>query len=443
MSKKLFILSGTLVLALAVLLAGMQVFSKRESNPFSPPAMKPLPARATAADRQIQIAEARIKSLPTSPDGYNLLAAAYMQKARETGDFGFNDRAETTLNRSLEIAPDDSSALILRSSLLLTYHRFQEALTAANRGQVAGRESADLYGVMTDALVELGDYPAAVEAAQKMMDLRPDSAAYSRASYLRALHGDGEGAIEAMVVAVKAANPRNPENAGWYRVHLGLNLMNEGKRAEGEREFDTALEMFPNYHLALAAKARARVADDDFEAAIHFYRQAQERVPLPEVVIALGDLYAKLGRANEAKQQYELVDFIEGQAARNTTYSRQLALFWADHNMKLNEALEIMRRERAARADIYTSDALAWCLFKKGQLAEAKEAIEQAMRLGTRDARIFYHAGMIYDGLNDSQRAVKYLKLALDADFSFDVLHADAARRKLGELTKKGKQERS
>ena len=442
MSKKLFMLFAALVLAVVALLAGMQVFLKRESNSVSTSAMQPLPARATAADRQIQAAEARIKSLPTSPDGYNLLAAAYMQKARETGDFGFNDRAETTLNRSLEIAPDDSSALILRSSLLLTYHRFREALNEANRGQVPGRESPDLYGVITDALVELGDYPAAVEAAQKMMDLRPDSAAYSRASYLRALHGDVEGAIEAMVVAVTAANSGNSENAAWYRVHLGLNLMNAGKLAEGEREFDTALEMFPNYHLALAAKARARVADDDFDTAIHFYLQAQERVPLPEVVIALGDLYSKLGRVNEAKKQYELVVFIERQAAGNTTYSRQLALFWADHDMKLDEALEIMRRERAARADIYTSDALAWCLFKKGQLAEAKEAIEQAMRLGTRDARIFYHAGIIYDGLNDSQRAVKYLKLALDADFSFDVLKADAAKRKLSELTRKGKQER-
>ena len=437
MSKKLFVLSAALVLAVMVSLAGMQVFSKRESNSSSTSAMQPLPDASSATDRQIQTAEARIKSRPTSPDGYNLLAAAYMQKARETGDFGFNSRAETTIRRSLEIAPDDSSALILHSSLLLTYHRFGEALREAKRAQVPGRESADLYGVMTDALVELGDYPGAVEAAQKMMDLRPDAVAYSRVSYLRALHGDGKGAIEAMMVAVKAANPRNPENGGWYRVHLGLNLMNAGKRAEGEREFDTALEMFPNYYLALAAKARARVAADDFETAIHFYRQAQERIPLPEVVIALGDLYSKLGRTNEARQQYELVDFIERQASSNT-YSRQLALFWADHDMKLNEALEIMRRERAARADIYTSDALAWCLFKTGQLAEAKEAIEQAMRLGTRDARILYHAGMIYDGLNDRQRAVKYFKLALDADFSFDVLQADVARRKLSQLTNKG-----
>ncbi len=438
MSKKFFVLSAALVLATVISVVGIRAFSTRKSNSVSTPTMQPMNAWATGADRQIQLAEARIKSLPASPHGYTMLADAYMQKARETGDFGFNARAETTLNRSLEIDPDDRSALILRATLLLTYHRFRDALEAAKRAQVPGHESADLYGVMTDSLVELGDYPAAIEAAQKMMDLRPDSAAYARASYLRALHGDLEGAIEAMVVAVKAANPRNPENAGWYRVHLGLNLMNAGKRAEGEREFDLALEAFPDYHLALAAKARARVTAGDFDGAIQFYRRAQARVPLPEVVIPLGDLYSKLGRANEAKHQYELVEFIERQGASNATYSRQLALFWADRDMRLDQALEIMRHERAARSDIYTSDALAWCLFKKGNLAEAKESIEQAMRLGTRDARILYHAGMIYDALDDRQRAVKYLKLALAADFSFDVLQADAAKRRLNELTKKG-----
>ena len=438
MSKKIFVLSVALVLATVLSVAGIRALSNHKSNSVSTPTMESLNARVTAADRQIQMAESRIKNFPTSPHGYNLLAGAYMQKARETGDFGFNARAEMILNRSLEIAPDDSSALILRATLLLNYHRFREALEEAKRAQVPGRESPDLYGVMTDALVELGEYPAAVEAAQKMMNLRPDSGSYSRASYLRALHGDLEGAIEAMSVAVKAANPGNPENAGWYRVHLGFNLMNSGKRAEGERQFDIALETFPNYHLALAAKARARVAAGDFDGAIQFYLRAQARVPLPEVVIPLGDLYSKLGRVDEAKQQYELVDFIERHVARDATYSRQLALFWADHDMKLDEALEIMRQERAARSDIYTSDALAWCLFKKGKLAEAKDSIEQAMRLGTRDARILYHAGMIYDALNDHQRAVKYLKLALDADFSFDVLHADAAKRKLNELTKEG-----
>jgi len=434
MRSKLFLTIAAVTLAVLSTFAGIQALSHRKGHPDSALAAQPLPARASQADRQIQLAEARIKQLPSLAEGYNLLAAAYMQKAREAGDFGFNARAETALDRSLELSPDDRLTLTMHATLLLTYHRFRQALEEAKRMQASGPESAELYGVMTDALVELGDYEEAIKSAQKMMNLRPDAAAYSRAAYLRALHGDLAGAIEAMRVAVKAANPANPENASWYRVHLGVELMSAGQRIEAEREFDIALKILPGYHLALAAKGRARTGAGDLEAAVEFYRQAQQRVPLPDYAIALGDLYNRLGRTNDAQRQYDLVEFIERTSAAGATYSRQLALFWADHDTKLDEALQIMIQERDVRKDIYTFDALAWCLYKKGQFAEARESIEQAKRLGTRDARLFYHAGMIYDALGDRGRATKFLKLALDTDPSFDILHADVARQRIAQL---------
>ena len=434
--------SKLLLITAVVMVAGLAPFAairalRGPTENLRSEVSAPLPdARVAQSDRQIQLAQTRIKRLPSQADGYNLLAAAYMQKARETGDFGFNARAESALNKSLELAPEDRSTLTMRATLLLTYHRFREAFTEAQRIQASGSEIPELYGVMTDALVELGDYPQAVNMAQQMMNLRPDAASYSRVSYLRALHGDLEGAIEAMRVAVKATNPNNPENAGWYRVNLGIELLNAGRREEAEREFDVALKMFPGYHLALAAKGRARIAAGDFEGGIDFYRQAQDRVPLPEYAIALTDLYTKLERKDEAKRQQELVEFIERDSVDNAAlYSRQLALFWADHDTKLDEALEIMKREHAMRADVFTDDVLAWCLFKKGQLSEAKEAIEQAQRLGTRDARIFYHAGTIYDALGDHRRAANQLQLALATDRSFNVLQAEAAQRRLSELT--------
>lgn len=441
MRSKLFIRTAVVILAAFATVAGVRLLSHRKSNAESVLITQPLDTHASQSDRQIQIAEGRIKQLPGAADGYNLLAAAYMQKARETGDFGFNARAESALNQSLELAPDDREARTMHASLMLTYHRFGEALEEARRIQSTGPESAQLYGVMTDALVELGDYPDAVKVAQQMINLRPDAAAYSRVSYLRALHGDLDGAIEAMRIAVKAASATNPENAGWYRVHLGVELMNAGKRDEAEREFDIALNIFPGYHLALAAKGRARTEAGDFGHAVDFYRQAQERVPLPEYAIALGDIYTKLGRTGEARQQYDLVEFIERTMPGSATlYSRQLALFWADHDMKLDDALEIVQRERQTREDVYTYDALAWCLYKKGRFGEARAAIDQARRLGTRDARIFYHSGMIYDALGDRPQASKYLKLAIKTDSAFDVLQAEIARQKLGEL---GKQEQS
>lgn len=444
--KRLGFSLGVLGVALA-LIFGIRTIAARRSpaaavaatassaaSQFAEPPAIVLSADSTIADRQLATAQARIKKSPAEPLGYCQLADGYMQKARETGDFGFNAKAEAAVDRALELTPGDYLATKMRAKLLLTYHRFGEALEAARRAQPLMPKDHDIYGVMTDALVELGDYPAAVQAAQAMMDLRPDTASYARVSYLRSLHGDARGAIEAMRVAVQAADPQNAESVAWCRVHLGHELLNVGDAAAAEREFDQALHAFPNYHLALAAKGKARAAAGDETGAIEFYKKAVGRVPLPEYAVALGDLYAARGRAREADEQYALVEFVERDAALGATYSRQLAVFWADHERQLDEALAIAERERAARKDIYTCDALAWCLFKKGRYKEARQAMNEALRLGTRDPLLFYHAGMIAEANGERAAATEHLRQALSVNPTLGVRQSAEARRALGQF---------
>ena len=178
----------------------------------------------------------------------------------------------------------------------------------------------------------------------------------------------------------------------------------------------------------------ARVATGELEEASKLFERAQYRLPLPDTAAALGDLYQKLGRADAAKRQHELVEFIDQNSAASGTYSRQLAMFWADHDEKLDQALAIAQKERSTRQDIYTCDALAWILYKNDRLEEAKKSIAEALRLGTRDARLYYHAGMIYNELGDRQSAVRYLTLALQTNPTFDVLQAELAKKSLGAL---------
>src|SRR5437773_6940870 len=140
MRAKLLLTFAAAILTLLATFAGIQALSHRKGTSDSALAAPPLPARATQADRQIQIAEARIKQLPSLAEGYNLLAAAYMQKARETGDFGFNARAEAALDHSLELSPDDRLTLTMHATLLLTYHRFRQALQEAKRMQARSEE---------------------------------------------------------------------------------------------------------------------------------------------------------------------------------------------------------------------------------------------------------------------------------------------------------------
>ncbi len=434
MRKQFFLIAipGTIIgIILAVI---VMTISSAKSSPEAE-LLKPVKSnQATASDKYINQAQQSIKNAPKDSKGYNLLASAFMQKARETGDFSFNARAEEAVQHSFRVDPDNYEGLKLHSAVLLNYHRFPEALKVAQTAQAKNPQDHEIYGALVDAYVELGNYEKAVESAQKMVDLRPDTSSYSRVSYLRSLHGDTQGAADMMKMAVDSASPQNPESIAWSRVHLGDELTNLGKLKEAEREYDHALHSFPNYHLALAAKAKARYADGDTDNAVKYYKSAIERVPLPNYIAALGDIYAKLGQKDEAQKQYEQVEFIEKNGASSGTYSRELALFWADHDINLDKALEAAKKERETRKDIYSYDVLAWVLYKKGNYAEAQKAMDEALRLKTKDPRLLYHAGMISLANDDKEKGETYLKESLEINPFFDVLQAEVAKEKLKEL---------
>lgn len=248
------------------------------------------------------------------------------------------------------------------------------------------------WGQITDALVELGDYPGAVKAAQKMVDLRPDSSSYARVSYLRSLHGDTRGAIEAMVAAAKAANPNDPESVAWCHAQIGNELMDAGKLQEAEREFDEALRIFPNHNLALQSKARARVAANDLQAAIAIYELESGSADAAQ---ALGDLFTRLGKTYAAKVAYAKFETLERENAALERSSRHLVNFWLDHDQNLVESLRLASTEYESRKDIFTCDALAWAFYKNGRVAEAKSLIKEALRTGSKDQRINDHAEII------------------------------------------------
>ena len=381
---------------------------------------------------QVKAAQEMIAKTPDAPLGYTLLALSYIKLARESGDFSLNSKAETAVNRALELEPENEIGKKIHTSLLLTFHRFPEALEAAVKLQQQYPQDSFVYGMLTDANVELGNYDEAVNSAQQMVDLKPNMESYARVSHVRSLFGDTKGAIEAMGMAAKTADPEDKEARAWCRVFLGNEYFKAGQYADAETAYDLALRIFPEYHLALAGKGQARMAAGDYENAVKFLTQAQERVPLTQTDILLGDIYTKIGKSEEAKKQYDLAEFIE-QKLGNID-QRALALMWADQNRQLDEALQIAAAEHEKRKDIFTADIYAWCLYKKGMFQEAKNIIQEALRLKTKDARIFYHAGMIEKGLGNNKAAADFLRKALETNPSFDILQAENAKTALREL---------
>jgi tetratricopeptide (TPR) repeat protein len=386
-------------------------------------------------DQQIRFYQDRLADNSRDALSWDMLAIGYMRKLRESGDPGYALRAEESLRRALAADPRDGQASGLLAWVALVKHEFAGAATQA---EALIRESPSddmLYGILGDADVELGRYGEARQVLQRMMDLKPGPAAYTRAAYLRQLHGDILGAIHLMQFAVEAASPRDRENLAWTRVQLGNLYFGRGDLAGAETQYAAALRVYPGYLYALAGLGGVRGAQGRFDDAIPLYEQSLAVIPLPVVAEALGDLYVRLGRREEAERQFSLVEYIGRLTQLNrAVYNRDLAYFYADHRRHLDQAVALAEREATQRHDVYTDDTLAWADFQVGRYAEADRLMARALSLGTRDALLLYHAGMIARGLGDHPRAARYLAQALRTNPYFHTLHAGEARRVLHDL---------
>jgi tetratricopeptide (TPR) repeat protein len=391
----------------------------------------------TPADARVRASQLLLRRNPIDARGFHRLGDAYIQKARETGDAKYFALAEEALRKSLAIAPGSSGALRHLAYVLYSRHAFAEAAAEATKAIALDPSDSHALGVLGDAQLELGHYAEAEATYQRMATLDEDLYALSRRSGLRSLRGDVEGAVADLERAITdgRAAGRPGESIAWAEWQLATEHWNVGRLEAAEAGYQAALATYPRYHRALAGLGHVRLAQGRFTEAVALYREAIGVIPQPDYVAALGDALTKMGRAEEARRQYELVEYIGRLSELNQVlYNRELAAFYLDHDTKLDLALALARRELDVRRDIYAQDLLAWALYKNGQPEAARVAMTEALRLGTRDARLFYHAGMIERALGDVGAATRYLRRALETNPHFHPLHADEARRVLGAI---------
>lgn len=363
-----------------------------------------------------------------------LLAAAELQLARETANPAHYARAEDAFHRALEIDPGNLEALIGTGTLALARHDFATALTIGERG-LAGHPSVPrLYGLVGDAQIELGRYEEALITIQRMVDLRPDLASFSRVSYLRELHGDLPGAIAAMELAVEAGGP-TAENTEYVRVQLGHLYFAIGDLATAEATFQASLDRLPGYVHATAGLARVRAAQGELAEAIALYRSASDQTPLPEFVVALGEAYQANGQMAEARDQYELVEAIHAlQEANGIDTDVELAAYFAAHGDP-QRAVALARQAYGRAPSIRAADTLAWALHAAGATDEAARLADEALSLGTTDSRILFHAGVIAAAAGQPEVAIERLGRAMALNPRFSPLDAPAAADALAQLT--------
>jgi VCBS repeat-containing protein len=238
--------------------------------------------------------------------------------------------------------------------------------------------------------------------------------------------------------AVDAGIP-NAENTAWTRTQLGNLYFNMGDLENAETEYLRTLRDWPDYVYATAGLARVRAAQRELNQAIELLTEATNRMPLPDFVILLGDLYQANGQPDMARRQYELVATIETlYRANGVDLDLEIALYNADHERDLDATVDLARQAYTSRPSIHAADVLAWTLYKTGDYKQAKIYSEQSLQLGTQDALKFFHAGMIAYQLEDYAQAHQYLEQALALNPHFSIQYANQAQQTLSALEVQG-----
>lgn len=343
----------------------------------------------------------KMKKNPADHKSSIYLALLYMQEARITGEHPYYyPAALEILDYVIEQKPEKKQmhfqALVSKASVYLSQHEFEKAMEVSKEALKLEDYDAQVYGALCDANVELGNYAEAVKMADKMVSIRPDLRSYSRVSYLRELHGDYKGAIEAMKLAVSAGLPGD-EATAWARITLGDLYRNYGDAENATIQYKKALAERPNYAFATAGLAKIEVAKGNYAEAKKLLNEATEVMPEFSFFQSLAEVNQKEGNMAEVnKLNSELVTMLQEDEESGHNMDLELADIYLTLGNNPDKALEYAERAYKKRPNnITVNQSMAKIYYKQGNYEAAAKHIDKALQTNFKDPELLCLAGLV------------------------------------------------
>ena len=368
------------------------------------------------------------------------LSAEYLQRFRERGDVGDVLRALHDAWLSLRAEPrGNAAAEVDLASALLTLHRFRDALAVTRH--VESYEPGDPSMKVREASLdlELGRYDRAVRIIaalphQSGAEAIPAETLRARYDELSGKLGEARERFARVTALADSSYDEPAQSRAWFLFRSGELAFEAGDNDGALADERRALERFPDYSEANRVLARVDCALHRWQDCLDAARASAAVIPYPEVLGYEVDAQRALGDAAGAAQTDDLIRTVERIGNTQRISDRLLAIYYDEHHERLADAYAIAHRELAARDDVLTDDTLAWAAACDGRWSEARTRTNMALRLGTQNSLLLYHAGVIALHFGDRAAAKRRLTAALALNPSFHPFYADDARAKLATL---------
>jgi tetratricopeptide (TPR) repeat protein len=381
--------------------------------------------------------KALLKKDPNNAEAYLALAELFINEARITGEHPYYYPAALKM---IEMIPNLAGrsndirfqAAYFKASVQLSQHEFQKALTTGQEGLQLFPKNAGIHGVLIDANVELGNYEEAVRLSDAMVGIRPDLRSYSRISYLREIHGDPDGAIEAMNLAVDAAMP-GYEQSAWCRLTLAKLYENYGKLDEAKMHYTMILEERPEYPFAYSGLASIAMKQGNKEEAEKLVDKAIDLIPEVSFYEQKAELMRETGREDVANQlSKDVMTMMAEDQASGHMMDLELAIAQLHLQHDVQAAKIYAEKAYAARPNnIDVNAAMAEVHYHMGDFAKAWEYMNVALRTGSKDPAKNCLAGLIEVKNGKKAEGVARIKEALSINPYLDHPLASEAKAML------------
>ncbi len=353
-----------------------------------------LPRLAPAAEH-VEMFERRVAAHPRSANSHYMLATLQARQARESGDESLYTEAERVLRRALVLRPDYAEAELALAQALSSQHRFAESASIARSLIERWPESSGAAATLVDALTGSGDYDEAARLVDELAVAHAGPAVMARQAAIAELHGRDAEALDLLLRAARSAKARYVARSemAWYLFRLSEFHALRGRNRQALAAAGAALRLEPTHLGSQVARARLLAASGALAEAIEGYESIVSRVPHPEHLATLADLYR--GQRRDREAEASLAAALQAGRVGGSAEDRPMARLLADRRLSPSEAVHRARRDLETRRDVEAYDTLAWALFAAGDIGEAAEAITTALRFGTRRADFHLHAAAI------------------------------------------------
>jgi len=386
---------------------------------------------AHGEDGAISFFEEKVRSDPDDFIAQNQLATRYLDLLRTTGDDAYLAKARKAADTSVAVGTPElnNAGIAVLARVQIASHQFGAARDSAKKLRELAPAKSFSFGILGDALLELGDYDEAAAAFDQLAKAEPGSIdSEIRLARLALVRGQLDVAgthFNNALKGIKKLTPPSPQLQAWCGVQLGQLYFSRGDWENADKQYQAALDAFPDYWSALEHVAELRAAQQKYPVAIALYEKVIARVPRPELCQALGDLYAFMSKSDQAGSWHQRAEttYLKAAANGDSIYDHHLAGFYSDSIEKPTEALKWARKDLQARQSVFVHDALAWALYRDGQFAEAANEMRQALAQGTRDSHMFFHASMIATATGDLAQGKEFLRHAAEVNPHYNAFH--------------------